>query len=254
MWMLLARQPGKAIGVRGTRVRTCAIMIDDDSEPGSGGLREGEVAVELPAQFDASLYYIGRIHTPWKRREECPKNPRESDAFCTIELDPRWVEGLQRPGQRQPRGRALLDGQGAARPRAAGAAPLCRASRHVRAALAGAAQSDRRSVARLIRIDGNVLSVVGLDCLDNTPLLDIKPYFASTNAVPDAAVGWHAGGKRYSRRPLPPLGAEGWGEGGLWLAPNRGHGPHPLRSARDLSRGRERGRVCTMGGAKRYPS
>jgi tRNA (Thr-GGU) A37 N-methylase len=35
------------------------------------------------------------------------------------------------------------------------------------------------------------LSVVGLDCLDNTPLLDIKPYFASVDAVPDAVVGWH---------------------------------------------------------------
>ena len=54
----------------------------------------GEVAVALPAQFDASLYYIGRIRTPWKRREDCPKNARQSDAVCTIELDPRWAEGL----------------------------------------------------------------------------------------------------------------------------------------------------------------
>jgi len=28
--------------------------------------------------------------------------------------------------------------------------------------------------------------VVGLDCLDNTPLLDLKPYFASTDSVPEA--------------------------------------------------------------------
>jgi tRNA (Thr-GGU) A37 N-methylase len=48
------------------------------------------------------------------------------------------------------------------------------------------------SVARLLRVEGNELSVVGLDCLDNTPLLDIKPYFASTDSVPDASVGWHA--------------------------------------------------------------
>ena len=33
--------------------------------------------------------------------------------------------------------------------------------------------------------------MVGLDCLDGTPLLDIKPYFASTDSVPDAVVGWH---------------------------------------------------------------
>ena len=30
----------------------------------------------------------------------------------------------------------------------------------------------------------------------DTPLLDLKPYFASTDSVPDAAVGWHAGQKR----------------------------------------------------------
>jgi tRNA (Thr-GGU) A37 N-methylase len=48
------------------------------------------------------------------------------------------------------------------------------------------------SVVRLIRLDGNTLDVTGLDCMDGTPLLDIKPYFASTDAVPEATVGWHA--------------------------------------------------------------
>ena len=48
------------------------------------------------------------------------------------------------------------------------------------------------SVAKLVKIEGLCLSVVGLDCRDGTPLLDLKPYFASTDAVPDAVVGWHA--------------------------------------------------------------
>jgi tRNA (Thr-GGU) A37 N-methylase len=47
------------------------------------------------------------------------------------------------------------------------------------------------SVAKLIELNGPRLSVVGLDCLDDTPLLDLKPYFASTDAAPDAVVGWH---------------------------------------------------------------
>src|SRR5258708_4961802 len=59
------------------------------------GIRDGEVAVDLPQSFDASLYYIGRIRTPWKQRKDCPKNARESDAVCTIELDPRWADGLK---------------------------------------------------------------------------------------------------------------------------------------------------------------
>ena len=37
----------------------------------------------------------------------------------------------------------------------------------------------------------HVLSVIGLDCLDNTPLIDIKPYFGSTDSIPEAVVGWH---------------------------------------------------------------
>ena len=45
------------------------------------------------------------------------------------------------------------------------------------------------SVVKLLGINGNTLSVIGLDCLDGTPLLDIKPYFASTDSVPDAVVG-----------------------------------------------------------------
>ena len=59
------------------------------------GVREGEIAVDLPAKTDAGLYFIGRIRTPWKQRKECPKNARESDAVCTVELDARWAEGLQ---------------------------------------------------------------------------------------------------------------------------------------------------------------
>src|SRR3974377_314198 len=57
--------------------------------------REGEVAVVPPEHFDASLYFIGRIRTPWQSRAQCPKNPRESDAICTVELDPRWTPALK---------------------------------------------------------------------------------------------------------------------------------------------------------------
>ena len=117
----------------------------DATQARTYGLREGEVAVALPERFDASLYFIGRIRTPWLRREDCPKNGRESEAVCTIELDPRWAAGPQGLETVEPRAGALLDGQGAARPRAAGAAPLWRAARHLRAALAGAAQPDRAS-------------------------------------------------------------------------------------------------------------
>jgi tRNA-Thr(GGU) m(6)t(6)A37 methyltransferase TsaA len=154
------------------------------------GMRESEVAVALPDRFDAHLYFIGRVRTPWTRREQCPKNARESDAVCTLEIDPRFAAALtgvetcthlivlywmdksqrdlvmQKPRNGELRGTFALRSPARPNPIAA-------------------------SVARLVEVDGTRLSVVGIDCLDGTPLIDIKPYFASTDSVPDAVVGWH---------------------------------------------------------------
>ena len=57
-------------------------------------IRPGEIAAALPGRFDAGVYFIGRIRTPWTRRDDCPKNARGSDAPCTIELDPRYAAAL----------------------------------------------------------------------------------------------------------------------------------------------------------------
>jgi tRNA-Thr(GGU) m(6)t(6)A37 methyltransferase TsaA len=160
------------------------------------GLRDGEIAVELPPQADAALYFIGRIRTPWTRREDCPKNARESDAVCTLELDPRWAPGLQ--GLQSATHVVLLYWMSQARRDLVLQSPRHYAEHRGTFALRSPARPNpiALSVARLIRIDGNKLTVVGVDCLDGTPLLDIKPYFASTDSVPDAVVGWHTEQKR----------------------------------------------------------
>ncbi len=46
------------------------------------------------------------------------------------------------------------------------------------------------SVLKLERIEANVLHVADLDILDGTPVFDIKPYVAYTDAVPAASGGW----------------------------------------------------------------
>lgn len=46
------------------------------------------------------------------------------------------------------------------------------------------------SAVRLERVDGLVLHVSDLDMVDGTPVLDIKPYVAYTDAHPGAANGW----------------------------------------------------------------
>jgi tRNA-Thr(GGU) m(6)t(6)A37 methyltransferase TsaA len=155
-------------------------------------LREGEVAAALPENFDAALYFIGRIRTPWHSREQCPKNPRESDAVCTVELDRRWQGGLK--GLETVSHVVLLYWMDRTRRDLVLQVPRHYGEQRGSFALRSPARPNpiAVAVARLVRIENNVLEVVGVDCLDNTPLLDIKPYFASTDSVPDAIVGWHA--------------------------------------------------------------
>jgi|SRR5581483_3854304 len=161
-------------------------------QDGPFGLRDGEVAVPLPERFDASLYYIGRIRTPWQRREDCPKNGRESDAVCTVEVDAPWAAGLT--GLETVTHVLLLYWMDKARRDLVLQSPRHYAEQRGTFALRSPVRPNpiAVSVVRLVGVEGATLKVVGVDCLDNTPLLDIKPYFASTDSVPDATVGWHA--------------------------------------------------------------
>jgi tRNA-Thr(GGU) m(6)t(6)A37 methyltransferase TsaA len=160
------------------------------------GLREGEIAVELPERFDAQLYFIGRIRTPWKTRDECPKNGRETEDVCTIELDPRWAKGLQ--GLETVSHVLVLYWMDQARRDLVLQSPRHYAEHRGTFALRSPVRPNpiAAAVTRLQRVEGNKLFVVGLDCMDGTPLLDLKPYFASTDSAPDASVGWHSARKR----------------------------------------------------------
>jgi tRNA-Thr(GGU) m(6)t(6)A37 methyltransferase TsaA len=156
------------------------------------GIRPGEQSVELPARADAEVYFIGRIRTPWTRREDCPKNARESDAVCRIDVDPRWVPALK--DVETCSHLVVLYWMDKARRDLAVQVPGHYGEQRGTFALRSPARPNpiAMSVVRLLKVEGTQLSVKGLDCLDDTPLIDIKPYFASTDAVPDAVTGWHA--------------------------------------------------------------
>jgi tRNA-Thr(GGU) m(6)t(6)A37 methyltransferase TsaA len=162
----------------------------------SKDIRPGEVTAPLPETFDAGIYFIGRIRTPWTRREDCPKNARESDAVCIIELDGRWADALK--GVETCSHIVVLYWMDRARRDLVLQVPHHYAEPRGTFAVRSPVRPNpiAMSVARLLRIDGIKLSVIGLDCLDNTPLLDLKPYFASTDSEPEAVVGWHADERR----------------------------------------------------------
>ncbi len=163
------------------------------------GVRPGEIRAALPDTADASVYFIGRIRTSWTERRDCPRNAaeaRETGAVCTIELDPRWRDALR--GVETCSHLVVLYWMDRSRRDLAVQVPSHYKEGRGTFALRSPARPNpiAMSVVRLEGIDGCRLSVVGIDCLDATPLIDIKPYFASVDAIPDAVVGWHADRKR----------------------------------------------------------
>lgn len=61
------------------------------------------------------------------------------------------------------------------------------------------------SSVRLLRIEGRRLFVRGIDLLDGTPILDVKPYVPYADAFPEAKAGWiddiPANAPQVARRP-----------------------------------------------------
>jgi tRNA-Thr(GGU) m(6)t(6)A37 methyltransferase TsaA len=139
-------------------------------------VRPGELAAALPGPFDAGLWFIGRLRTPWTRREDCPKHGDRVDGpLCRIELDPRWADALTGLEPDQPlqclywmdRARRDLTLQS---PRRDGTVIGTFALRSpVRP------NPIASSTVTLVRVEGTTVTVRGLDCLDGTPLLDLKP-------------------------------------------------------------------------------
>jgi tRNA (adenine37-N6)-methyltransferase len=138
-------------------------------------LRPHELATDRPLRVDAALTFIGTIRTPWPRREDCPRQGSPDGPECRLELEPPWVAALegieayetlevlywlhrsrrdlirQNPSHGgEPRGTFAL--RSPVRPNPIGTA-----------------------VVRLVRREGATLVVRGLDCLDGTPLIDLKP-------------------------------------------------------------------------------
>jgi tRNA-Thr(GGU) m(6)t(6)A37 methyltransferase TsaA len=63
------------------------------------------------------------------------------------------------------------------------------------------------SALELVGIDGRILRVRNLDILDGTPVLDIKPYLAYADSIPEATSGW-LGESLKPADPLPDFAVE----------------------------------------------
>ena len=138
-------------------------------------IRTAEVAVDPPGPTDAGLVFIGRIGTPWTSRMETPRQGRLDGPTCRIEIFDPWVpalEGIERYERleviywlhlsRRDLVRQSPSNDGIARGTFSLRTPV-------------RPNPIATSIVRLIGIEGNVVLVRGMDCLDGTPLLDLKP-------------------------------------------------------------------------------
>ena len=149
-------------------------------------LRPGEVTLALPDSFDAGVYFIGRIRTPFKSRAECPKNTAQSEAIGYVELDARFAAGLEDLGLYSHV--FLLYWMDQARRDLIQQLPAHLTAPRGTFALRSPVRPNPIALAavELLQIAGTTLTVRNVDCIDGTPLLDIKPYFASIDSIPNA--------------------------------------------------------------------
>jgi tRNA-Thr(GGU) m(6)t(6)A37 methyltransferase TsaA len=138
-------------------------------------IRANEVAVPFPERTDAGLIFIGRIHTPWTSRLDCPRQGLATGPICRIEIFEPWRSALK-DIESYERLEVLY---------------WLHESRRDLVLQSPADDGDTRgtfalrspvrpnpigtSIVTFVGLNGGNVLVRGLDCLDATPLLDLKP-------------------------------------------------------------------------------
>jgi tRNA-Thr(GGU) m(6)t(6)A37 methyltransferase TsaA len=171
-----ARRPPLPLDA-GRRGRQAGAM-HEAPRPSEDRLRPGESAVALPAHTDAGIYFIGVIRTPWRRRRDCPKRGSLDGPLRSVVVDEHWRAGLS--GLAGRRRIQVLYWMHLARRDLVLQVPSGAGTTSGSFALRSPVRPNpiASAIVALVEIDGATLRVRGLDCLDGTPLLDLKPEFA----------------------------------------------------------------------------
>jgi tRNA-Thr(GGU) m(6)t(6)A37 methyltransferase TsaA len=138
---------------------------------------------------------VGVIYTPYHRREDIPRQGRLSSELCEIEVLPEFMLALKDIEQcthifvifwLHLADRSRLT-----------ATPLHDGKEHG----VFATRSPNRpnplalDIVELLEVKGTRLKVKGMDALDGSILLDIKPYSAGIDSFPHAKMGWQKDGE-----------------------------------------------------------
>jgi tRNA (adenine37-N6)-methyltransferase len=147
--------------------------------------------------MDISLTSIGVIHSPFSDPAQAPIQASRSAATGSVEIFPQFDEGLQDLDEFShifllylidcPQGYDLS------------VKPFLDDQEHGIFATRYPCRPNPigLSLVHLLRVEGNRLDIEGVDMLDGTPLLDIKPYVPDFDLRENAKVGWY--GRRVHR-------------------------------------------------------
>ena len=138
-------------------------------------IRRGEVAVEPPSATDAGLTFIGRIRTPWTDRLACPRQGRRDGPVCRLEIFDPWVPALA--GIELYENLEVLYWLDRSRRDLVLQSPASDGNVRGTFSLRSPVRPNPigTSLVGLVGVEGATVLVRGLDCLDGTPLLDLKP-------------------------------------------------------------------------------
>ena len=134
---------------------------------------------------------IGVIHSPFTDTKQTPIQPTRSQAIGQVIIHPEFADGLQDVEEfsniillyafHQSEGYSLR------------VKPFLDDQLHGLFATRHPCRPNPigLSIVRLLARRGHVLEIEGVDVLDGTPLLDIKPYVPDFDVRQDTRVGWY---------------------------------------------------------------
>lgn len=133
--------------------------------------------------MDLTIKPIGYVRSPYRARGDAPRQGRLSDTVSEIVIHEEFREGLMDVGKKTHL--FVLSWFDRADRTVLRATPPHEGVEH---GVFATRSPDRPnpialSLVDLIRCDGQVLTVRGLDALDGTPVLDIKPYAPDIDCV-----------------------------------------------------------------------
>ncbi len=160
---------------------------------GRDATRPGEMEAALPERTDARLVFIGVIRTPFATRDECPRQGKADGPLCRIEIHEAWrpaLRGLERFGKVE-----VLYWMHQARRDLVLQSPKSNGETFGTFALRSPVRPNpiATSMCELVAVEDGAIVVRGLDCVDGTPLIDLKPDRCSYTPVAPPNPGEHAG-------------------------------------------------------------